>query len=103
MTHFMAGTVGRQNIRVNAIAPGPTMTEATKQGVPEQYLQYIIDMQMAIHRALEPDDLTGTAVWLAPGGSQKVQGEGDPGGGRKGVVGRWRRRETPGRPQPRDP
>src|SRR5215831_11243018 len=56
MTHFMAGSVGRHNIRVNAIAPGPTMTEATKQGVPEAYLQYLIDMQMAIHRALEPDD-----------------------------------------------
>ncbi len=34
MTHFMAGTVGQFNIRVNAIAPGPTMTDATKQGVP---------------------------------------------------------------------
>jgi len=29
MTHFMAGSVGKYNIRVNAIAPGPTMTEAT--------------------------------------------------------------------------
>jgi 3-oxoacyl-[acyl-carrier protein] reductase len=75
MTHFMAGTVGRKNIRVNAIAPGPTMTEATKQGVPEQYLQYIIDMQMAIHRALEPDDLTGTAVWLASDDSKMVTGQ----------------------------
>jgi len=75
MTHFMAGTVGRQNIRVNAIAPGPTMTEATKQGVPEQYLQYIIDMQMAIHRALETDDLTGTAVWLASDDSKMVTGQ----------------------------
>ncbi len=75
MTHFMAGTVGQFNIRVNAIAPGPTMTEATKQAVPEQYLQYIIDMQMAIHRALEPDDLTGTAVWLASDDSKMVTGQ----------------------------
>jgi NAD(P)-dependent dehydrogenase (short-subunit alcohol dehydrogenase family) len=75
MTHFMAGTVGRQNIRVNAIAPGPTMTEATKQGVPEQYLQYIIDMQMAIHRALEPEDLCGAAVWLASDDSKMVTGQ----------------------------
>jgi len=51
MTHFMAGSVGKYNIRVNAIAPGPTMTEATKTGVPEVYLQFIIDQQMAIHRA----------------------------------------------------
>jgi 3-oxoacyl-[acyl-carrier protein] reductase len=75
MTHFMAGTVGQYNIRVNAIAPGPTMTEATKQGVPEAYLQYIIDQQMAIHRALEPEDLTGTAVWLASDDSSFVTGQ----------------------------
>jgi 3-oxoacyl-[acyl-carrier protein] reductase len=75
MTHFMAGSVGKYNIRVNAIAPGPTMTEATKQGVPEVYLQHIIETQMAIHRALEPEDLTGTAVWLASDDSSFVTGQ----------------------------
>ena len=75
MTHFMAGSVGKYNIRVNAIAPGPTMTEATKQGVPEVYLQYIIDQQMAIHRALQPEDVTGTAVWLASDDSTFVTGQ----------------------------
>src|SRR5713101_4203900 len=65
MTHYMAGCVGRWNIRVNAICPGPTMTEATRQGVPEHIMELIINFQMAIHRALDPDDLTGTAVWLA--------------------------------------
>lgn len=75
MTHFMAGTVGQFNIRVNAIAPGPTMTDATKQAVPQEYLDYIINMQMAIHRALEPDDLTGTAVWLASDDSKMVTGQ----------------------------
>src|SRR2546428_895799 len=62
MTHYMAGSVGRYNIRVNAIAPGPTMTEGTRQGVPAHFLDLIINFQMAIHRALDPDDLTGTAV-----------------------------------------
>jgi NAD(P)-dependent dehydrogenase (short-subunit alcohol dehydrogenase family) len=66
MTHFMAGSVGKYNIRVNAIAPGPTMTEATKTGVPEVYLQFIIDQQMAIHRALEPEDVTGTPCGSRP-------------------------------------
>jgi 3-oxoacyl-[acyl-carrier protein] reductase len=75
MTHFMAGSVGKYNIRVNAIAPGPTMTEATKQGVPEAYLQYIIDQQMAIHRPLQPADVTGTAVWLASDDSSFVTGQ----------------------------
>jgi 3-oxoacyl-[acyl-carrier protein] reductase len=75
MTHFMAGTVGQFGIRVNAIAPGPTMTEATKKGVPQEYLDFIVSMQMAIHRPLEPGDLTGTAVWLASDDSAFVTGQ----------------------------
>ena len=43
--------------------------------VVEQYVQSIIDMQMAIHRALEPDDLTGAAVWLASDDSKMVTGQ----------------------------
>ena len=75
MTHYLAGCVGRWSIRVNAICPGPTMTEATRQGVPQQYLDWIIQGQMAIHRALEPEDLTGTAVWLASDDSAFVTGQ----------------------------
>ena len=75
MTHYLAGCVGRWSIRVNAICPGPTMTEATRQGVPQQYLDWIIQGQMAIHRALEPEDLTGTAVWLASDDSRMVTGQ----------------------------
>ncbi len=75
MTHYMAGSVGKFGIRVNAIAPGPTMTEATKQGVPEYILEMIVNFQMAIHRPLEPDDLTGTAVWLASDDAKMVTGQ----------------------------
>ncbi len=75
MTHFMAGTVGQFGIRVNAIAPGPTMTDATKKSVPQEYLDFIVNMQMAIHRPLEPGDLTGTAVWLASDDSAFVTGQ----------------------------
>jgi len=75
MTHYMAGCVGRWNIRVNAICPGPTMTEATKTGVPAHFLDMIVQFQMAIHRPLEPDDLTGTAVWLASDDAKMVTGQ----------------------------
>ena len=75
MTHYMAGNVGRFGIRVNAIAPGPTMTDATKSGVPQEILQMIIQFQMAIHRPLEPEDLTGTAVWLASDDAAMVTGQ----------------------------
>jgi len=75
MTHYLAGSVGQYGIRVNAIAPGPTMTEATRQGLPADYLELIINMQMQIHRALEPEDLCGTAVWLASDDSKMVTGQ----------------------------
>jgi len=75
MTHYMAGCVGQFGIRVNAISPGPTMTEATKQGVPEEILQMIINMMMAVKRPLEPEDLTGTAVWLASDDAAMVTGQ----------------------------
>jgi NAD(P)-dependent dehydrogenase (short-subunit alcohol dehydrogenase family) len=75
MTHYTAGCVGRWNIRVNAICPGPTMTEATKQLVPEHFLDMMVQFQMAIHRPLQPDDLTGTAVWLVSDDSRMVTGQ----------------------------
>jgi 3-oxoacyl-[acyl-carrier protein] reductase len=71
----MAGCVGKYGIRVNAIAPGPTMTEATKQLVSEDIMGMIVNFMMAIHRPLEPDDLTGTAVWLASDDSKMVTGQ----------------------------
>jgi len=75
MTHFMAGCVGISGIRVNAIAPGPTLTEATKQGVPQDILEMIVNMMMAIKKPLDPDDLTGTAVWLASDDAKMVTGQ----------------------------
>jgi len=75
MTHFMAGCVGKYNVRVNVIAPGPTMTEATKQIVDENMMGMIVNFLMAIHRPLEPEDLTGTAVWLASDDSKMVTGQ----------------------------
>jgi 3-oxoacyl-[acyl-carrier protein] reductase len=75
MTHYMAGCVGKYHIRVNAIAPGPTLTEATKQIVDETMMGMIVSFMMAIHRPLEPDDLTGTAVWLASDDASMVTGQ----------------------------
>jgi len=75
MTHFMAGTVGVCGVRVNAIAPGPTLTDATKESVPAEILEMIVNMMMAIKKPLEPDDITGTAVWLASDDSKMVTGQ----------------------------
>src|SRR5437870_3082420 len=39
------------------------------------FLHMLINFQMAIHRALDPDDLTGTAVWLASDDAKMVTGQ----------------------------
>ncbi len=75
MTHFMAGCVGIYGIRVNTISPGPTLTEATKEGVPADILEMVVNMMMAIKKPLEPEDLTGTAVWLASDDAKMVTGQ----------------------------
>ena len=75
MTHYMAGCVGKFGIRVNAIAPGPTMTDATRLIVSDDIMSMIVNFMMAIHRPLEPDDLTGTAVWLASDDAKMVTGQ----------------------------
>lgn len=74
VTHFMAAALGQFGINVNAIAPGVTMTEATRKHVPEMMMGAIKAMS-ALRRTLEPEDLTGTAVFLASDDSDAVTGQ----------------------------
>src|SRR5215470_3070444 len=64
MTHFLAAAGGPHGIRVNAISPGPTMTEATKKSVQPEIIDMIVNMMMAIKHPLEAEDLCGAAVFL---------------------------------------
>ena len=74
LTKFFAGSLGAFGINVNAICPGVTLTEATKSVVPEQIMQAIVN-NTALKRALQPDDLTGTAVFLASSDSDLMTGQ----------------------------
>jgi enoyl-[acyl-carrier-protein] reductase (NADH) len=51
------------------------MTEATKLIVSQDIMDMIVNMMMAIKKPLEPDDLTGTAVWLASDDAKMVTGQ----------------------------
>ena len=73
-THFLAAALGQFGINVNAIAPGITMTEATKKQVPEQMLG-MLTMASALRRTLEPEEITGTAVFLASDDSDAITGQ----------------------------
>ena len=74
LTKFLAAQLGQYNITVNCIAPGVTMTEATKKIVPEAFIDMLPAMS-AMKRKLEPEDLTGTAVFFASDDAALVTGQ----------------------------
>jgi NAD(P)-dependent dehydrogenase (short-subunit alcohol dehydrogenase family) len=74
LTKFMASQLGQHGITVNCIAPGVTMTEATKKIVPEEYIG-MIPMMSAMKQSLEPEDIAGTAVFFASDDGKLVTGQ----------------------------
>jgi 3-oxoacyl-[acyl-carrier protein] reductase len=74
LTKYMAGALGPWGINVNAIAPGVTLTEATRKIVPEEIASSLV-MFSALRKPLQPEDLTGTAVFLASEDSDLMTGQ----------------------------
>ncbi len=74
LTQSLARELGPMNIRVNAIAPGPTDTEASRSIVPEVYMKEILS-QMPLSRQGQPEDLVGTCVFLLSDASAWVTGQ----------------------------
>jgi 3-oxoacyl-[acyl-carrier protein] reductase len=74
LTQQMARQGGADGIRVNAIAPGVTMSEATKKVVPQWALDGL-KQGAALQSVLQPDDLAGTAVHLASEDSRMMTGQ----------------------------
>jgi NAD(P)-dependent dehydrogenase (short-subunit alcohol dehydrogenase family) len=73
LTRVLARELGDDSIRVNAIAPGFTLTEASRDRVPDAET-YGVD-RGAIKRAIVPQDLVGTAVFLASQASAMMTGQ----------------------------
>jgi 3-oxoacyl-[acyl-carrier protein] reductase len=74
LTKFLAGQLGQYNVTVNCIAPGVTMTEATKKIVPDNIID-MLPMMSAMKRKLDPWHLTGTAVFFASDDAELVTGQ----------------------------
>lgn len=74
LTQSLARELGPMNIRVNAIAPGPTDTEASRSIVPEVYMKEIL-AQMPLSRQGQPEDLVGTCVFLLSDASAWMTGQ----------------------------
>lgn len=77
LTRGLARELGRDNIRVNALAPSAVMTEGTAEFFGERLDRglEVIRAQQTIQRTLEPADLTGTVAWLISDGSCFVTGQ----------------------------
>jgi len=73
-TKFLAAQMGKHNVTVNCIAPGVTMTEATKKVVPEKFLPFV-SLLTPMGRTLEPEDLTGAAVFFASDDANLITGQ----------------------------
>ncbi len=63
ITQSVARELGAFGIRVNAIAPGPTDTEATRSVVPGPYLEQML-AQMPLGRIGTPEDIVGACLFL---------------------------------------
>ncbi|MCO5084362.1 MAG: SDR family oxidoreductase [Rhizobiaceae bacterium] len=77
LTRGLARELGRDKIRVNAVAPTAVTTEGTKEffgGKSERALEQVKTIQ-ALQGNLDPSDLAGTIGWLIGDGSRFVTGQ----------------------------
>jgi NAD(P)-dependent dehydrogenase (short-subunit alcohol dehydrogenase family) len=77
MTRSLARELGRDWIRVNAVAPSAVMTEGTKEffGDKLDKAKQVIAQGQSLQRNLETGDLTGTIIYLASDASKFVTGQ----------------------------
>lgn len=76
ITRSLAAELGPRKIRVNAIRPGMVETEGTHAaGIEESEMQKQVLAQTPLGRLGQPDDIAGTAVFLASADSSWITGE----------------------------
>ena len=84
LTRVMAREMGKDNIRVNAVAPSMVRTESAKEFLGEKAERgfEVISKGQILQKTLEVDDIYGTVLYLASDQSKFVY--------RTNPDGRWR-------------
>jgi NAD(P)-dependent dehydrogenase (short-subunit alcohol dehydrogenase family) len=84
MTKHAAQQLGRHNINVNSICPGPTMTaivedlmttRSAEQGISKEEMLAKFQRPIPIGRANTPEDIAAMAVFLASPGARNITGQ----------------------------
>jgi NAD(P)-dependent dehydrogenase (short-subunit alcohol dehydrogenase family) len=73
LTRVMAREAGEFGIRVNALAPGFTLTDASREMIEDADTYGVA--RGAIKRSAQPDDIVGAALFLASDASEFITGQ----------------------------
>jgi NAD(P)-dependent dehydrogenase (short-subunit alcohol dehydrogenase family) len=74
LTHAMAVDLAAHGIRVNAIAPGPTLTGLTRASYTDPEARRATEALIPLGRLGQPDDLVGAVLFLASDEARWVTG-----------------------------
>ena len=74
LTHCLAREMGAMNIRVNAIAPGPTDTQALDNQVPDAYRDQLVG-GLPLSRLGQPADMASACLFLLSDSASWVTGQ----------------------------
>ena len=74
LTQQLSRELGGQNIRINAIAPGPIDTEANRTTTPQEIVQDIVK-GLPLSRMGKPEDLVGMCLFLLSDEASWITGQ----------------------------
>ena len=74
LTQQLSRELGWQNIRINAIAPGPIDTDANRTTTPQKIVADIVS-RIPLSRMGQPDDLVGMCLFLLSDQARWVTGQ----------------------------
>jgi NAD(P)-dependent dehydrogenase (short-subunit alcohol dehydrogenase family) len=74
LTRALARELGSHNVTVNAVAPGLVSNEATRQINIEDYIEQAANTR-SLQRAMAPEDLVGTVLFLSSPESDFISGQ----------------------------